>query len=127
MVGESELQQFRSDGLVTINTPFSSHELAAANRAVDRLYAVENAPVDEDGWYCDDYYEPELIDILQHPFFETLSEAILSADQVEFASTAFRKTTPKPNATFKLEQEHVDFKCTTDDLTAKPVKSSVVH
>src|SRR5262249_3736265 len=91
MITDQELRQFIEDGAVTIGTPLTEAQIAAASAAFDRLLPF-SAPPDgrpryRVGMTCS-YDDPALLEIIQHPFFEEVAKRALRADEVQFFQTA---------------------------------------
>ncbi len=119
MIEESQVNAFAELGAVTIDTPLSAADIAGARAAVGRLLPFDAAS----GRYrysatCS-YYEEELLDIIQHPFFEEVACRVLRADAVRFFQTAILATYPQPEAEFSYDQ-HVDLQYALSDLEATP-------
>src|SRR5689334_21603687 len=108
---DQEIQQFDALGVATIDTPLTQQQIDAASAAMDRLLPFEE-PADggkpryRPGLTCS-YDEPELLDIIQHPFFEEVAKQVLKADQIRFFQTAIITAYPQPNTPFSFDQ-HVD-------------------
>ncbi len=123
MITEQEIQQFSEIGAVTIDTPLTQQQLSAASAVFDRLLPFRDPEAGEQlrhrvGLTCS-FYEPELLDILQHPFFEEVAKRVLHADRVSFFQTAIVTTYPQPNTPFSFDQ-HVDIQYCLSDLEAIP-------
>ena len=74
MISAEQLRVFEERGAVTIDTPLTTKEIAAAAAAIDALLPFKpaepnQAPRFRYGATCN-YYEPALLDLIQHPFFE---------------------------------------------------------
>jgi ectoine hydroxylase-related dioxygenase (phytanoyl-CoA dioxygenase family) len=123
MITDQELRQFIEEGAVTIDTPLTEAQIAAASAAFDRRLPF-SAP--QDGrppryrvsmtCSCDD---PELLEIIQHPFFEEVAKRALRAQEVQFFQTAITTSYPEPDTPFSFDQ-HVDIQYSLSDLNAVP-------
>jgi hypothetical protein len=123
MITDQQLQQFIAAGVVTIDTPLTQQQIADASAAFDRLLPFKEPKEGEKPRYrygltCS-YYDPEILEIIQHPFFEEVAKKALRADAVHFFQTAIVKAYPQPNTPWSFEQ-HVDVQYTTSDLNATP-------
>ena len=123
MITDQEIQQFSEIGAVTIDTPLTQHQLTAVSAVFDRLLPFREPEVGEQPRYrvsttCT-FYDRELLDIIQHPFFEEVAKQVLRADEVSFFQTAIVTTYPQPNTPFSFDQ-HVDIQYCLSDLDAIP-------
>jgi hypothetical protein len=123
IISESQLDQFMTDGAVTIDTPLTREQIAATSAALDRLLpftpAVEGRPARYRASMTCSYEDPALLEIIQHPFFEEVAKRALRADQVYFYQTAITAAYPQPDTPFSFDQ-HVDIQYTRSDLEASP-------
>ncbi len=117
MITEAEVRRFSEDGAVTIDTPLTAQEIAAACAAFDRLLPFREGKFRPSLTSC--YFDPEIVDIIQHPFFEETAKRILDADGVQFFQTAILTAYPKPGVPFSFWQ-HVDIQYRTSDFMAEP-------
>ena len=119
MITEQEIQQFSDVGAVTIDTPLTQQQLTAASTVFDRLLpGPGEKPRYRVSTTCT-FYDPELLDIIQHPFFEEVAKRVLCADEVRFFQTAIVTTYPAPNTPFSFDQ-HVDVQYCLSDFDATP-------
>lgn len=123
MITNQQSRQFSQAGAVTIETPLTAPQIAAASAALDRLlplpkHADGQAPRYRASLTCS-YYDAELVDILQHPFFEQVAQTVLQADQVRFFQTAINVSYPQPHTPFSFEQ-HVDIQYGLSDYHRVP-------
>ena len=119
MITEQEIQQFSELGAVTIDAPLTQQQLTAASGVFDRLLpGPGEKPRYRVSTTCT-FYDPELLDIIQHPFFEEVAKQVLRADEVRFFQTAIVTTYPAPNTPFSFDQ-HVDVQYCLSDLDATP-------
>ena len=119
MIEVNQIEAFTDLGAVTIDTPLSDGDIAMAVGAVRRLLPFDASS----GRYrysatCN-YYEPALLDIIQHPFFEGVACTILRTESVHFFQTAILATYPQPDAAFSYDQ-HIDLQYALSDLEATP-------
>jgi hypothetical protein len=119
VIEQSQVNAFAEQGAVTIDTPLSAADIAAAGAAIQRQLPFDEAS----GRYrysatCS-YFDAELLDIIQHPFFEEVACRVLRADAVRFFQTAILATYPQPNAEFSYDQ-HIDLQYALSDLEATP-------
>ena len=122
MLTDQELTAFDETGFVTVGTPFTGPEMAAADGAFDRLMPFQAPPPGTPPRYrvsVTRYDDPALIDLLQHPFFEAVSRQVLRAETVHFFQTYLVTSYPQPGAPFSFDQ-HVDIQYGLSDLRAVP-------
>ncbi len=94
MITDTQAEQFERDGAVTIDGPFADSHIEALGRMFEEVKE----------W--DDYsrFEPELLEVFQHPFCEEVAKRVLRADEVEFMGGVMRQR--KPGA--EVSPEHLD-------------------
>ena len=119
MIEVNQIKAFTDLGAVTIDTPLSDGDIATAVGAVRRLLPFDASS----GRYrysatCN-YYDPALLDVIQHPFFEGVACTILRTESVHFFQTAILATHPQPDAVFSYDQ-HIDLQYALSDLEATP-------
>jgi hypothetical protein len=117
MMTEAEIQQFNTDGAVTINTPLTAQEVADASAAFDRLLPFQEGQYRPSLTCSDD--DPAIVAIIQHPFFEETARQVLEAERVLFFQTAILTAYPEPNTPFSFWQ-HVDIQYRLADFQAVP-------
>lgn len=117
MMTDNEVRQFDEVGTVTIDTPLTAAEIAAASAAFDRLLPWQEGNP-RPSQTCS-YYDPAILDIIQHPFFEEAARQILRADAVQFFQTAILTAYPEPGKPFSFWQ-HVDIQYRLSDFQAVP-------
>ena len=117
MMTEGEVQQFDEAGAVTIDTPLTTQEVADAAAALDRLLPFDGQNP-RPSRTCD-YYDPALVAIIQHPFFEETARRVLQAQHVHFFQTAILVAYPEPDTPFSFWQ-HVDIQYRLRDFQAVP-------
>ena len=123
MISEAELRVFEERGAVTVDTPLAAAEIAAAVAAIDKLLPFKEAAGGETQRYrygatCN-YYEPALVDLIQHPFFEGVAKQVLRADAISFFQTAILSTYPQPDGVFSFDQ-HTDIQYSLEDWAQTP-------
>jgi hypothetical protein len=123
LITKQQLQQFIEDGAVTIDAPLTAAQIDAAAAALDRrlpfVPAAEGRPARYRAGMTCSYDDPELLEIIQHPFFEEVAKQALRADQVHFFQTAITIAYPQPDTPWSFEQ-HVDIQYSRSDLEAVP-------
>ena len=122
-ISDEELRVFEERGAVTIDTPLERDQIAAAVAAVDKLLPFTEAAAGETQRYrygatCN-YYEPALLDLVQHPFFEEVAKRVLRADAIRFFQTAILATYPQPDGAFSYDQ-HTDIQYSLGDWERTP-------
>jgi hypothetical protein len=123
MINAEELSTFATQGAVTIDTPLTAEEIAAAGAAIDTLLPFKEAEPNQEqrfryGATCN-FYEPALIDLIQHPFFEAVAVKVLRADAIRFFQTAILATYPQPESEFRYDQ-HTDIQYRLEDWDQTP-------
>jgi len=123
MISAEQLRIFEEQGAVTIDTPLTTAEIATAAAAVDALLPFQGvesgqAPRFRYGATCN-YYEPALLDLIQHPFFEGVAQRVLRADAIRFFQTAILASYPQPESEFSYDQ-HTDIQYSLADWAATP-------
>lgn len=106
MITEAEIEQFDRDGAVTFNGPFTECHIETLGHIFDRV----------DEW--DDYsqFEPELLEVFQHPFREEVARRGLRANEVEFMGGVMRQRKPG----VAVQPEHLDFMLNKKSLEESP-------
>jgi hypothetical protein len=117
MLTESEIERFDEAGAVTIDTPLTAQEIAGACEAFDRLLPFR-AGQPRPSLTCS-YSDPEILDIIQHPFFEEVARQALRADAVHYFQSAILTAYPEPDKPFSFWQ-HVDIQYRLADFQATP-------
>lgn len=122
MITKQQLQQFLQAGVVTIDTPLTEAQIAAASAAMDRLLPFRAPEEGQPPSYrvgAGNFFDAELLDILQHPFFEEVAKRVLQAEEVRFFQTAIVTSYPQPNTPFHFG-EHVDIQYCLSDFYSVP-------
>lgn len=114
---DQEVQQFDSEGAVTIDTPLTAQQIADACAAFDRLLPLREGNVRPS--LTNSYFDPAILDIIQHPFFEEVACQTLHTEQVHFFQTAILTAYPQPHTPFSFWQ-HVDIQYRLSDFQAVP-------
>jgi len=120
---DDEVRQFWEVGAITIDTPLTEAQVEAASAALDRLIPFQAAGEGQRPRYrtsqtCS-YYDPEILDIIQHPFFEEIAKQVLRTEEARFYQTAITAAYPQPDTPWSYEQ-HVDIQYTLSDFQAIP-------
>jgi hypothetical protein len=118
-VTAQQVEAFLREGAVTLDTPFTPDEVAAAAAALERLLPPPTEPGRYRASRTCDYFDEELLALIQHPFLEETAKRMLAAPAVTFLQTAALATYPQPEGPFTFDQ-HVDLQYTRDDLDAIP-------
>lgn len=119
VIRESQTREFANLGAVTIDTPLSDGDIAAAAAAVERLLPFDAASERYRYSATCNYYDAALLHVIQHPFFEEVACSVLRAQAVHFFQTAILATYPQPGAAFSYDQ-HIDLQYALSDLEATP-------
>ena len=114
---EEEVRQFNDEGCATIDTPLTTRQIAEASDAFDRLMPFREGRA-RASLTCS-YYDPALLEIIQHPFFEEVAKQVLESEKVLFSQTAIVTAWPEPNTPFSFWQ-HVDIQYPLSDFLARP-------
>ena len=123
MISGEEIREFYEVGAVTIDTPLTREQIGRAAAAVDELLPrgepeQGEQPRHRSGRTCD-FFHPALLDLIQHPFFETVAQRVLQAPRIRFFQTALLVTHPQPEVPFSYSQ-HVDIQYCSDDFQSVP-------
>ena len=124
MITESEIKQFEEVGAVTIDTPFTQKEIEGISLAFDRLMPFDGPKDGKPARFRVGqryFLEPELLDVIQHPFLEGVAKKTLRAKSVHFWNTTSIVSYPESGAEFSFS-EHVDVKYSLSDLDSVPKK-----
>lgn len=116
---EQEVRQFDEAGGVTIDTPLTAQEIADACAAFDRLLPYREGQY-RPSLTCSDF-DPAILHIIQHPFFEEVARRVLRAEQIHFFQMAILTAYPQPDTPFSFWQ-HVDIQYRLSDFQAVPKK-----
>ena len=122
-----QVAEYEQNGFLTLDTPVSEPELAAASDLFDELLPLARPENDKPVRHRvgrNYVLEPELIRILERPFFEEVAKDLLYCDAVEVVNTAIRKTHPEPGAQFEVG-EHTDITYALSDLNVVPRRMDV--
>ena len=117
MITDEDVRQFNEVGAVTLNTPLTTQEIADAAAALDRLLPFDGKNP-RPSRTCD-YYDPALLAVTQHPFFEETARRVLNAKRVHFFQSAILVAYPEPDTPFSFWQ-HVDIQYRRRDFQAAP-------
>ena len=117
MMTDDEVRQFDEAGAATVDTPLTAREIADASAAMDHLLPFEEGNF-RPSLTCS-YYDPALVDLIQHPFFEETACRVLEAERVHFFQTAIVAAYPEPGVPFSFWQ-HVDIQYRLSDFQAVP-------
>jgi len=118
----AQIDDYLQQGVITIDTPLTPEQIAAAAEALARLapqYASEAPATPRARVGAGDLFEPALIDIIQHPFFEAVAKDALKAEAVYFFQTAGVIAYPQPDTPWSYDQ-HVDIQYLLADFEATP-------
>lgn len=114
---DREVRQFDEAGCVTIDTPLSARQVDDACAVFDRLLPCSDG-CPRQSRTCN-YYDPPLLDIIQHPFFEEAAQRALRAETVQFFQSAIVTAYPEPCKPFSFWQ-HVDLQYRLSDFQSEP-------
>ncbi|MDA0838076.1 MAG: phytanoyl-CoA dioxygenase family protein [Planctomycetota bacterium] len=129
MITKEQVEQFDTQGAVTIDTPLTSDQLAAARRVFDELLPQADPSSGElrnRVGQTGNIFEQELLDILQSPFLEDVAKKVLRAEAVTFFQTAIIKAYPEPGAEFRFS-EHTDIQYCSSDFESIPRRMVCSH
>ena len=125
MITEQQIEAFERDGAVTIDTPLTDRQLAAASDLTDRLLPLSADERNPPGVKPQRYrigrsypLEAPFVRIIEEPFFELLAKRLMHTDSVVMTSTSLKNTHPQPGAEFEIG-EHTDMTLGLADLGAK--------
>ena len=123
MLTDQQVEQFDQAGAVTVDSPLTRQQMSAATDAYDRLLPFKDPEPGEQARYrlgnaCQ-FFDQELLDLIQHPFFEEIAKQVLRAKSVYFYLAAMAHTHPQPGAEWTFDQ-HTDVQYSLSDLNAIP-------
>ncbi|MEO8694671.1 MAG: phytanoyl-CoA dioxygenase family protein [Acidimicrobiales bacterium] len=122
-ISDGDVQRFLDDGAITIDTPLAPAAIQAGAASVDArlpfVAPVGNAPANYRYGETCSFFDPGLVTLIEHPFFEDTARRILDADDVRIFQTAITTVYPQPDAQWGFEQ-HVDVIYREDDWRAQP-------
>jgi len=122
MITKEQIEQFDTKGAVTIDTPLTPDQLAAARKTFDQLLPQKE---DSSGKLrsrvgnTGNIFEQDLLDIIQSPFLEEVAKKVLRTQAITFFQTAIIKAYPEPDAEFSFS-EHTDIQYCTSDFESIP-------
>ncbi len=131
ILSEDQVTRFDTDGVVTVDGPFTPEELESVAKLMDEMLPYEESKkegydatrVTRDimakGGRLYEYYNPALLKIYQHPFIEGAAKQLLFTDEVTFHGLAMSKTYPLRVAK-KVLGEHLDTKYSYSEFMARP-------
>lgn len=122
MITDKEIKQFEEQGAVTIDSPFTPQELNGISAAFDRIMPFEQPEAGQPPKYRQArryFLEPELVDVIQHPFLEEVAKRTLKSEGVHFWNSTAIVSHPEPDTTFSFS-EHVDVRYSTADMRSTP-------
>ncbi len=114
---DQEVRQFDEAGCITMDTPLTAQQIDDASAAFDRLMPFREGHA-RASLTCS-YYDPALVEIIQHPFFEEVAKRVLRSSDVRFYQTAIVTAWPEPGVPFSFWQ-HVDIQYPLADFRAQP-------
>ena len=123
MLTDQQVRQFDQAGAVTVDSPLTSQQMSAAANAYDRLLPFQEPEPGEQARYrlenaCR-FFDQELLNLIQHPFFEDVAKQVLNAQSAYFYLAAMAHTHPQPDAEWTFDQ-HTDVQYCLSDLNATP-------
>jgi hypothetical protein len=122
-ISDGDVQRFLDEGAITIDTPLPPDAIRAGAAVVDaRLPAIApdaNAAINYRYGETCSFFDPALIALIEHPFFEDTARRVLDADDVRIFQTAITIVYPQPGAHWGFEQ-HVDVHYRQSDWQAHP-------
>ena len=114
-ISERQLREWDEGGATILDGPFSSEQIAETAAVITRLHAEKKL-----GGAADYLLDPEILDIIQHPFLEEAAKTALRCDEVEFLALAARRKDPHPEKRAFVEHEHIDVAYGPEDMAATP-------
>ena len=116
MITDDQLNQYETQGAITIDSPFSEAELDRAEAAWDRLKTSGDPS----------YTDSDYVDVIQHPYFEEIAKNVLRAQAVHLwwgLDPHERGPAEPPYASYGEQWArgcHIDIQATWEDFTATP-------
>lgn len=118
-VTPEQIREFEETGGVMLASPFTADEIAAANRVFDGILTTDDLTAGSRATRFCDFYDPEILHLLQHPYLEEVAKVLLRADDVVVEIAAITTTHPRPDTEFRVT-EHIDDRYTLSDWNATP-------
>ena len=123
MLTDQQVRQFDQAGAGTVDSPLTSQQMSAAANAYDRLLPFQEPDPGEQARYrlgnaCQ-FFDQELLNLIQHPFFEDVAKQVLNAQSAYLYLAAMAHTHPQPDAEWTFDQ-HTDIQYCLSDLNATP-------
>ena len=124
----AQLAEFIENGAVTVRTPLSDEELRRCGQAM-KAAAPQREGATRTGRTCD-YYHPEILHVVVHPWLESVAKQTLSTDAVTLFQTALLNAWPDAAADRRTDLQqmdgyHTDMQYTYEDLHATPRRMQV--
>jgi hypothetical protein len=122
-ISDDDVQRFLDRGAITVDTPITPEQIHAGASVIDARMPFMPARPPEAANYrygetCS-FFDPPLLTIIEHPFFEAAAQRILDATDVRIFQTAITIVYPEPGASWGFEQ-HIDVHYREHDWTAQP-------
>ncbi|MEO5843011.1 MAG: phytanoyl-CoA dioxygenase family protein [Acidimicrobiales bacterium] len=122
-ISPDDVQRFLDEGAITVDTPLSPDAIRAGAAAIDArlpfIAPTATAPANYRYGETCSFFDPALVTLIEHPFFEDTARRILDADHVGIFQTAITIVYPEPGAQWGFEQ-HVDVHYRDGDWRAQP-------
>jgi hypothetical protein len=122
-ISDHDVQRFLDTGAITVDTPLPAEVIETAASIIDNRLpfvpaADRGAANYRYGETCS-FFDPGLIAVIEHPYFEAVAQRILDAHAVRIFQTAITIVYPQPDAPWGFEQ-HVDVHYREHDWRAQP-------
>jgi hypothetical protein len=122
-ISDDDVQRFLDDGAITIDTPLSPELVTAGAAVVDARLplapSTSDAPLNYRYGETCSFFDPALLTLIEHPFFEDTASRIVDSAEVGIFQTAITIVYPQPGASWGFEQ-HVDVHYREHDWRAHP-------
>src|SRR5688572_17648082 len=110
-ISDDDVQRFLDDGAITVDTPLSPESISAGAAVVDARLplaaSTSGAPQNYRYGETCSFFDPALLTLIEHPFFEATARRIVDSAEVGIFQTAITIVYPQPGASWGFEQ-HVD-------------------
>jgi hypothetical protein len=122
-ISDEDVQRFLDDGAITVDTALSPESIRAGAAIVDArlpfIVPAANAPVNYRYGETCSFFDPALLSLIEHPFFEAAAMRILDASEVRLYQTAITIAYPQPGASWGFEQ-HIDVRYREHHWQSRP-------
>lgn len=122
VITDRQIEQFDREGAVNITGPLDAAQVAVLGELFDQLMPAppmaQRKPYERQV-LANDFLQQPVVDLIGHPFFESIAQRVLRTGHVVFHSIFLNQAYATPQHAFDHWQ-HVDIKYRLDDLDGTP-------